>query len=65
MINYKCKTEDCNWAGPQDDMLADFIIWRDDDGNYEDESWSNWICPKCYTWHQSLEEGYEEVISSS
>jgi hypothetical protein len=64
MIKYKCTTEDCSWVGYEDEMGADFMTWYDAEGNYEDESWSNWICPKCGTWHQSLEDGYEEIYES-
>jgi hypothetical protein len=33
-------------------MDADYFPTVDDEGNYEDEVWSNWICPSCGNWHQ-------------
>jgi hypothetical protein len=60
MLKYKCKTKKCDWIGTQDEMWADYRFDRYDED--EVEEWSNWICPKCGVWHQSLEEGYEEIL---
>jgi predicted RNA-binding Zn-ribbon protein involved in translation (DUF1610 family) len=50
MMKYKCPK--CEWVGTEKDMDADCFSYTDEEGNYEDEVWSNWICPSCGTWHQ-------------
>lgn len=57
MNKYKCP--ECNWIGTEDDMEADYMTYYDEDGIYDDEAWSNWICPSCNTWHQL--EDYSKV----
>ena len=49
-IRYQCP--ECKWIGTENDMDADHFPIVDDEGNYEDVVWSNWICPSCDTWHQ-------------
>lgn len=58
-MKYKCPTEYCNWVGVESDMIADWYYIDDEDGNIQDEVWSNWICPSCGMWHQL--EDYEEI----
>ena len=50
---WKCK--ECGWIGTQDSMDSDYVETEDD------ELWSNWICPSCFTWWGGLESGYEKV----
>lgn len=56
-IRYQCP--ECKWIGTENDMDADHFPIVDDEGNYEDVVWSNWICPSCGTWHQLID--YLEV----
>lgn len=51
---YRC---DCGWEGSEEDMEAD------NSGDMFDEVWSNWICPGCGYWHQSIED--YEIIEDS
>lgn len=53
MNKYKCP--ECNWIGTENDMEADYITYYDEEGMYDQEVWSNWICASCNAWHQ-LEE---------
>jgi len=52
MVKYKCPK--CNWIGTENEMEGDSISGCDGG----DETWSNWICPECKTWHEL--EDYEE-----
>lgn len=57
ITKYKCP--ECGWIGVEKDMEADYFTMFDEDGNWDDEVWSNWICPGCHMWHQL--EDYEKV----
>lgn len=40
---WKCPV--CGWQGTVEEMTSDFVT------NDEDESYSNFICPGCYSWN--------------
>jgi len=46
---YQCKN--CGHVCTVNDMDANA-------GGADPEAYSNWICPKCGTWHESLESGW-------
>jgi len=50
---YKC--DECGHECRTEDMGADACF------NGVDEDWSNWICPICQQWPQSLEDGWTKV----
>jgi len=57
MQKYQCP--ECNWTGTETEMDADSFMYTDEQGNFEDEVWSNWICPQCATWHDL--EDYKKI----
>ena len=53
-MKYKCP--ECGWIGTEDEMEADTMCAADD------ETWSNWICPKCKMW-QDLNDYLEVEVT--
>ena len=51
---YKCSK--CEHGCSVIEMEADFESTKD---LFDVEKWSNWICPKCEFWHESLEAWIE------
>jgi predicted RNA-binding Zn-ribbon protein involved in translation (DUF1610 family) len=50
VVRYRC--EKCGHVCTEREMVSDSIATN------EDEVWSNWICPKCGTWHPALDDGW-------
>lgn len=58
---YTCK--ECGNVCTKEKMDADAFSYEDD--GYEEEAWSNWICPKCHNWPISLEDGWILVTAET